>query len=115
MRNPRSIGVLLLVPVLVARAACTSGSHRSAPAGPGANDVIAVGSFNFAESALLAELYSQALEAGGYHVRRAYELGTREFVDPALAAGLVELVPEYAGSALQFWSLGARAGTSDAA
>ena len=114
MRNPRFV-VLLLVPVLLALAACTSGSHRSAPATPDAHDAITVGSFNFEESVLLAELYSQALEAGGFHVRRAYELGTREFVGPALATGLVQVVPEYAGSALQFWSVGAQAGTSDAA
>jgi osmoprotectant transport system substrate-binding protein len=33
-------------------------------------------------------------------------LGTRELVDPALMAGLIQLVPEYAGSALDFASLG---------
>ena len=71
------------------------------------DDAITVGSFNFAESDLLAEIYSQALERGGYHVRRAFDLGPREFVAPALARGLVELVPEYAGTALQFSSLGA--------
>ena len=95
MRNPRPFGVILLVLLLLA--ACTTGAHQSAPATQGADDAITVGSFNFQESVLLAELYSQALEAGGYHVQRAYELGTREFVDPALAGGLVELVPEYAG------------------
>jgi osmoprotectant transport system substrate-binding protein len=115
MRKPRSFGVLLLVPVLLVLAACASGSHRSAPGGAGADDDITVGSFNFQESVLLAEIYSQALEAGGFHVRRAYDLGTREFVEPALATGLVQVVPEYAGSALQFWSLGAQAATSDAA
>jgi osmoprotectant transport system substrate-binding protein len=34
------------------------------------------------------------------------DLGTRELVDPALMAGLVQLVPEYTGSALEFVSLG---------
>jgi osmoprotectant transport system substrate-binding protein len=106
--------VLLLLPILLALAACAAGSDRSTLAGRGATDAITVGSFNFGESVLLAELYSQALEAGGFHVRRAYELGTREFVGPALAAGLVDVVPEYAGSALEFWSLDAQAGTSDA-
>jgi osmoprotectant transport system substrate-binding protein len=114
MRNPRLFGVLLLLPIVLALAACTTGPDRSTPAGRGTSDAITVGSFNFEESVLLAELYSQTLEAGGFHVRRAYELGTREFVGPALAAGLVDVVPEYAGSALEFWSLDAQAGTSDA-
>jgi osmoprotectant transport system substrate-binding protein len=114
MRNPRSLGVLLLLPILLTLAACTTGSDRSTPAGRGVSDAITVGSFNFGESVVLAELYSQALEGGGFRVRRAYELGTREFVGPALAAGLVDVVPEYGGSALEFWSLNAQAGTSDA-
>src|SRR5262249_56244528 len=42
-------------------------------------------------------------------------LGTRELVEPALMTGLVQLVPEYTGSALNFTSLGRRSGTSDAA
>jgi osmoprotectant transport system substrate-binding protein len=65
-----------------------------------------VGSFDFAESRLLAEVYSQALERNGFTVRRAFGLGPREIVAPALAQGLVELVPEYAGTALRFFSLG---------
>lgn len=67
---------------------------------------VTVGSLDFAESELLGELYSQALESGGFTVRRAFDLGPREFVAPALARGLVDLVPEYAGTALQFVSLG---------
>ena len=39
-------------------------------------------------------------------VRRAFGLGPRELVAPALVAGLVDLVPEYAGTAVQFLSLG---------
>ena len=38
----------------------------------------------------------------------------RELVDPALMDGLVQLVPEYAGSALEFFSLGRLSATSDA-
>src|SRR5207344_3115165 len=76
-------------------------------------DAITVGSFDFAESQLLAEIYSQALERGGYRVRRAFDLGPREFVGPALARGLVELVPEYAGTALLFFGVGSAAAGSD--
>lgn len=70
------------------------------------DDAVTVGSFDFAESVLLAEIYSQALERRGIQVERAFALGPREFVAPAVAVGLVELVPEYAGSAATFLSQG---------
>ncbi len=66
------------------------------------DDAITVGSFNFPESVLLAQLYGQALRSAGFRVEFALDLGARELVEPALQRGLVELVPEYAGSALEF-------------
>jgi osmoprotectant transport system substrate-binding protein len=68
--------------------------------------VIVVGSFDFPESALLAYLYADALSARGYRARVLPDLGSRELVDPALMTGLIELVPEYSGSALEFVSVG---------
>jgi len=68
--------------------------------------VITVGSFDFPESVLLAQLYAGALSARGYPVRVLPDLGSRELVEPALMTGLVQLVPEYTGSALEFVSLG---------
>jgi osmoprotectant transport system substrate-binding protein len=68
--------------------------------------VITVGSFDFPESVLLAYLYAGALSAQGYPVRVLPDLGSRELVEPALMTGLVQLIPEYTGSALEFVSLG---------
>jgi osmoprotectant transport system substrate-binding protein len=65
-----------------------------------------VGSFDFPESIVLAYLYGDVLAAHGYPVRVLPGLGPRELVDPALMTGLIQLVPEYTGSALQFVSLG---------
>jgi osmoprotectant transport system substrate-binding protein len=75
---------------------------------------ITVASFDFPESDLLAEIYAQALQAGGFDTRLARRLGPRELVQPALASGLVEFVPEYSGTALEFLSLGAVEPTPDA-
>jgi osmoprotectant transport system substrate-binding protein len=101
----------------VALSACSS---AAGPAAPGAakppgrpGPVITVGSFNFPESVLLAEIYGQALAANRYPVRILPDLGTRELVGPALMGGLVQLVPEYAGSALEFVSLGRLSATAD--
>jgi osmoprotectant transport system substrate-binding protein len=93
--------------LVLAGTACTA-SGGSVP-GPGADTgrpVIVVGSFDFPESILLAYLYADALAGRGYPVRVLPSLGTRELVDPALMVGLVQLVPEYTGSALEFVSLG---------
>jgi osmoprotectant transport system substrate-binding protein len=99
--------------VLAALSACAPSSDDDrAPTALG-DDAITVGSFAFPESVLLAEIYSQALEAGGFSVERAFGLGPREFVGPALDAGLIELVPEYAGTALAFRSLGAARPSAD--
>jgi osmoprotectant transport system substrate-binding protein len=77
--------------------------------------VITVGSFDFPESVLLAYLYAGALSARGYPVRVLPDLGSRELVEPALMTGLVQLVPEYTGSALEFVSLGRAHATADVA
>jgi osmoprotectant transport system substrate-binding protein len=109
----------LAVAVAVLCSACVPGlSGRGPPpggqpTGPSPN-VITVGSFDFPESVLLADTYGDALAAKGFPVRILPDLGSREVVDPALMSGLVQLVPEYAGSALEFFSLGLLSATSDA-
>src|SRR5215471_9450820 len=98
-------------------AACTgSGNHGSPQAPAGHVDAtITVGSFNFPESILLAHIYAGALAAKGFPVRVMPDLGTRELVDPALINGLIQIVPEYTGSALDFLSMGRVDATSDVA
>jgi osmoprotectant transport system substrate-binding protein len=93
--------------VLVALTGCAASDDDNAmPPTALGDDAITVGSFDFPESVLLAEIYSQALESGGFAVERAFGLGPREFVGPALDTGLIELVPEYVGTALAFRNLG---------
>jgi len=63
---------------------------------------ITVASFDFDESVIVAEIYAQALEAAGFRIERALDVGPRELVEPSLQRGLVEFVPEYLGTALLF-------------
>jgi osmoprotectant transport system substrate-binding protein len=116
--TPRAVLAAACVGLTVALAACTSsGGHISSAAGTPAGQggaAITVGSFDFPESVLLAEIYGEALAANNFPVRILPNLGSREVVDPALMYGLVKLVPEYAGSALEFVSLGRLSATSDA-
>jgi osmoprotectant transport system substrate-binding protein len=91
-------------------AACGGGGHEatSAPA-----EGVAVASFNFPESRLMAEIYAQALEDEGVTVRRELDLGPRELVLPALRQGRVDIVPEYLGTALTAAAPAARVDRSD--
>src|SRR5262249_27543241 len=104
-RVVRAAGVIMAL----ACAACTTTPGQTlvgtaAKLGTG-RPVITVGSFDFAESVLLAYLYADALAARGYPVSVLPNLGPRELVDAALMTGSIQLVPEYAGSALEFVSL----------
>src|SRR5689334_5578786 len=56
-------------------AGCSSTRTDSTLAERTGDATVTVGSFGFAESRLLAELYSQALEQAGYPVQRAFDLG----------------------------------------
>ena len=89
----------MLVPLLLLAACGSAPAPRTTALD---DDAITVASFNFSESVLLAQLYGQALRSAGFRVELALDLGARELVEPALQRGLVELVPEYAGSALEF-------------
>ncbi|MEX0699142.1 MAG: glycine betaine ABC transporter substrate-binding protein [Acidimicrobiia bacterium] len=82
--------------LLLAVAACGGG-------GGGAKPEVRIGSDNFYESVLMAEIYAQVLENDGYTVTRSFRLGSRQERAPAFTEGQVDLVPEYVGSGLGFY------------
>src|SRR4051812_49443937 len=97
------LGCIAGLVALTALVGCgSSGQPRAASALD--DDAITIGSFNFSESEVLAQLYGQALAARGFRVRFEPGRGPRELLLPALEQGVVELLPEYAGTALQFVS-----------
>jgi osmoprotectant transport system substrate-binding protein len=65
-----------------------------------------VGSFNIAESELLADVYAEALRSAGYPVQRLTNVGSREVMEPAIEQGEIDIVPEYVGTALTFMDPG---------
>jgi len=75
----------------------------SVPASTAAKPTIKIGSDNFYESVLVAEIYAQVLEHAGYTVDRHFKLGARPAREPALESGAVDLVPEYVGSGLAYY------------
>ena len=75
---------------------------------------LTVGSANFPENVILAEIYAGSLEAQGATVKRTLNIGSREKYFPALKAGTLNLFPEYTGVTLQFLDKSATATTADA-
>jgi osmoprotectant transport system substrate-binding protein len=107
MRLNRTLALGASVLVLVV-SACTTGGGSSPTAAPDgsapAADLpeITVGSAGFYESALVAEIYAQALEAQGFTVNRQLEIGARDVQFAAFTSGEINLMPEYIGSMVRF-------------
>jgi osmoprotectant transport system substrate-binding protein len=80
---------LALVAATPALARCAFGGSR-----------VRVGSKNFTESFVIAEIYAQALEAAGMRVERLFNLGSTQIAIAAMQRGNVDLYPEYTGTAL---------------
>jgi osmoprotectant transport system substrate-binding protein len=89
--------------MLVLASACSTGG--------GSKPTVKVGSDGFYEAKLMAEIYAQALEAGGYTVdRTGIGIGARKISAPALESGQIDLKPEYIGSGLAFYEPGKQTG-----
>jgi glycine betaine/choline ABC-type transport system substrate-binding protein len=61
---------------------------------------ITVGSKNFTEQFILGQIYSQALEAAGFTVKKELNLGSEQVAYKALKAGQIDGYPEYTGTSL---------------
>jgi osmoprotectant transport system substrate-binding protein len=61
---------------------------------------IRVGSKNFTESIVIAEIYSRALERAGLNVERRLNLGSTAIAMAAIERGDIDLYPEYTGTGL---------------
>ena len=84
-----------------------SGS-ASAAGGP-----VVVGSADFTESKILAEIYSQAMKAKGVDSSTKLGIGSREIYIKALQDGSISAVPEYTGNLLLNFDANATATTAE--
>jgi osmoprotectant transport system substrate-binding protein len=76
----------------------SSGSNPLAPAA--GNGSVVVGSANFPEDELLAQIYIQALQAKGIKVTPKLNIGAREVYYPQISKGAISIIPEYNGALL---------------
>jgi osmoprotectant transport system substrate-binding protein len=63
-------------------------------------NAVRVGSKNFTESFVIAEIYAQALERAGMRVERLFNLGSTQIAIAAMERGNIDCYPEYTGTAL---------------
>jgi osmoprotectant transport system substrate-binding protein len=81
---------------------------------PAAGATLKIGSANFPENVVLAEIYAEALKGAGANVSTTLNIGSREKYIPALKDGSIDLLPEYNGTLLQYFDKGAAATTPTA-
>jgi osmoprotectant transport system substrate-binding protein len=102
----RTRAALALAAVLALTAAC-GGNDDPLAAGDAPSEAaggpVVVGSANFPENVLLAEIYAAALEAQGVDVTTRLNIGSRETYLPGLIDGSIDLIPEYSGVLLQYF------------
>lgn len=61
---------------------------------------VRIGSKNFTEAILVAEMYALALENAGIRVERKFNLGATPVAHTALVNGEIDLYPEYTSTGL---------------
>ena len=96
----------VVVGASLALAGCASGDPLDPGTGSGTGDstTIVIGSQAYYSNEIIAEIYAQALENAGFTVERKFQIGSREAYLPSLENGEVDLIPEYSGNLLQFYS-----------
>jgi osmoprotectant transport system substrate-binding protein len=82
----------------------TSASSTSSASNPlsggGSSGTVVIGSANFPENEVLAEIYALALQAKGVKVSTKLSIGSREVYYPEVQKGAIDIIPEYNGTLL---------------
>ncbi|GIH92546.1 ABC transporter substrate-binding protein [Planobispora siamensis] len=93
--------------------ASASPAESGAASAPASGGKVVVGSANFPENVLLAEIYSQALTAKGVQVEEKLNIGSREVLYDQVKSGGLTILPEYIGSLLAYVDKEATAKSKD--
>jgi osmoprotectant transport system substrate-binding protein len=107
MQSKTKIGALAAaVAMLLPLSACGGNPTSGGGTGDASSPAIVIGSANFPENQLLAEMYAEALEGKGVKVTRKFNIGARELYLKALKEGSINMIPEYNGALLAALSKG---------
>lgn len=112
---PRPHGVIVRAAALLTAMCVVAACSNSDPLGAQVKSPssIVVGSGDFPESQIIAEIYAQALQANGFDIGRRMGIGSRETYIPALKDHSIDLVPEYIGNLLLYFAPDSEATTLD--
>ncbi|MFE7647227.1 ABC transporter substrate-binding protein [Streptomyces phaeoluteigriseus] len=103
LRNHPGAAAVALAAMTALLAGCSSSDDTDPLAGDkAAGDTVVVGSNNFAESILLADIYGEALKAKDIKVSYKPNIGSRETTYGLLKNGSITVLPEYNGSLLAY-------------
>ncbi|MER6379073.1 ABC transporter substrate-binding protein [Streptomyces sp. NPDC001127] len=91
-----------------------SGGNPLTDDGKAADGSVIVGSNNFPESTLLADIYGEALKAKGIKVSYKPNIGSRETTYGLLKNGSIKVLPEYNGALLAYLDQNAKPKTAAA-
>ena len=87
-------------PVSTSPSAAASSSGANPLSGGGSSGSVVVGSANFPENEVLAEIYALALQKAGVKVSTKLNIGSREVYYPQVQKGAITIIPEYNGTLL---------------
>ncbi|MFR0356396.1 ABC transporter substrate-binding protein [Streptomyces sediminimaris] len=101
---PAAAVALAATTALLAGCGSSNDNKSSDPLQNGKSDgkTVVVGSNNFAESILLADIYGEALKAKGIKVTYKPNIGSRETTYGLLKNGSITVLPEYNGALLAY-------------
>jgi osmoprotectant transport system substrate-binding protein len=111
-RKSALVAVALPLALAMVLAACGSSKKSSSPttlasnssttaSGSGSGSLV-IGSADFTESALLADIYGDALQAKGVSITKKLDIGERAVYWKAMQDGSINFIPEYNGSILDY-------------
>jgi osmoprotectant transport system substrate-binding protein len=94
----------LVVVAGVALSACGNSKNNGSSGSPlssgGSKSTVVVGSANFPEDELLAQIYATDLQDHGIKVTTKFNIGAREVYYPEIKKGAIAIIPEYNGALL---------------
>lgn len=97
-----AVALAVMTALLAGCGSSSGGTDNPLAGGKAAGDTVVVGSNNFAESILLADIYGEALKARGVKVSYKPNIGSRETTYGLLRNGSITVLPEYNGSLLAY-------------
>jgi osmoprotectant transport system substrate-binding protein len=104
----RLVPLIAITAVVLTMTACGNStatplsSSRAATAAGAGSPAVTIGSANFPESEVLADIYADALKKAGVRVNTKLDIGTREIYFKELENGTLNVFPEYNGALLDY-------------